>query len=80
MRDVNRVIGLVRGYTLITPPPTPKEMAETNFRKIDIDAYDEDVLVETELYNPDPRGPAQILSDTKQKTSAVRSALSKYNP
>jgi len=52
-------------------------MAEINFRKIDIDAYDEDVLVETELYDPDPRNPAQILNDTKQKATAVRSALSK---
>ena len=52
-------------------------MADINFRKIDIDAYDEDVLAETELYDPDPRDPAQILNDTKQKASAVRSALSK---
>jgi actin related protein 2/3 complex, subunit 5 len=52
-------------------------MADINFRKIDIDAYDEDVLVETELYDPDPRNPAQVLNDTKQKAVAVRSALSK---
>lgn len=52
-------------------------MAESNFRKIDIDAYDEDVLVETELYDPDPRDPAQILNDAKQRAVAVRSALSK---
>ena len=54
-------------------------MAEIGFRKIDIDAYDEDVLVETELYDPDPRAPAQFLNDTKQKAAAVRSALSKYS-
>jgi actin related protein 2/3 complex subunit 5 len=52
-------------------------MAEINFRKIDIDVYDEDVLVETELYDPDPRDSAQIMNDTKQKAAAVRSALSK---
>jgi len=52
-------------------------MTDVNFRKIDIDAYDEDVLVETELYDADPRGPAQVLNDTKQKATAVRSALSK---
>ncbi|KAN0080266.1 Actin-related protein 2/3 complex subunit 5 [Tylopilus felleus] len=48
-----------------------------SFRKIDVDQYDEDVLQETELYDPDPRDPAQVLSDTKQKQLAVRSALNK---
>ncbi|KAF9643498.1 arp2/3 complex subunit [Thelephora ganbajun] len=52
-------------------------MSDVNFRKIDIDIYDEDVLVETELYDADPRDPAQVLNDTKQKATAVRSALSK---
>jgi len=52
-------------------------MADVNFRKIDIDAYDEDALVETELYDADPRDPTQALSDAKQKATAVRSALSK---
>ena len=50
---------------------------DTSFRKINIDAYDEDTLLETELYDPDPREPATILSDTKQKANAVRSALAK---
>jgi actin related protein 2/3 complex subunit 5 len=48
-----------------------------SFRKIDIDAYDEDVLLEAELYDPDPRDPAQVLSDTKQKAAAVRSSLAR---
>ncbi|KAF8127621.1 actin-related protein ARPC5 [Boletus edulis] len=48
-----------------------------SFRKIDVDAYDEDVLQDTELYAPDPREPAQVLSDTKQKQLAVRSALNR---
>jgi len=48
-----------------------------SFRKIDVDVYDEDVLQETELYAPDPREPAQVLSDTKQKQLGVRSALNK---
>jgi actin related protein 2/3 complex, subunit 5 len=47
------------------------------FRKIDIDAFDEDVLQESELYEPDPRDPAQVLQDAKQKAAAVRAALSK---
>jgi len=53
-------------------------MSVISFRKIDIDAYDEDVLVETELYDADPRDPARVLNDAKQKATAVRSALSKY--
>ncbi|KAG6336739.1 hypothetical protein ID866_2344 [Astraeus odoratus] len=48
-----------------------------SFRKIDIDAFDEDILQESELYDPDPRQPAQVLSDARQKQSAVRSSLSK---
>jgi len=47
------------------------------FRKIDIDAYDEDVLLEDELYDIDPRDPTQVLSDAKQKQAAVRSFLAK---
>jgi actin related protein 2/3 complex subunit 5 len=47
------------------------------FRKIDIDQYDEDVLYEEELYDADPRDPATVLADAKDKQSAVRSALSK---
>ncbi|KAI5986684.1 actin-related protein ARPC5 [Pisolithus albus] len=48
-----------------------------SFRKIDIDAFDEDVLRETELYEPDPRDPAQVLADARQKQATVRSALSR---
>ena len=51
---------------------------DVNFRKIDIDQYDEDVLLDSELYDSDPRDPAQVLSDTKQSAAAVRSSLSKY--
>jgi actin related protein 2/3 complex subunit 5 len=47
------------------------------FRKIDVDAYDEDVLLETELYDPDPRGPQQVIEDAKAKTASVRTSLSK---
>lgn len=49
----------------------------SNFRKIDIDQFDEDVLNEEELYDPDPRDPSQVLADTKQKASAVRGYLTK---
>ncbi|KAA1466820.1 arp2/3 complex subunit [Dentipellis sp. KUC8613] len=50
---------------------------DVNFRKIDIDAYDEDVLLESELYEPDPRDPAQVIEEAKAKAVAVRSSLSK---
>ncbi|KAL5496145.1 ARC15_3 [Sanghuangporus vaninii] len=45
--------------------------------KIDIDRYDEDVLLEEELYEPDPRDPAQVLADTRAKATTVRSFLAK---
>ena len=51
---------------------------DTAFRKIDIDKYDEDVLLEEELYEPDPRDPAQVLADTRAKATTVRSFLAKY--
>lgn len=51
---------------------------DVNFRKIDIDLYDEDVLLDSELYEADPRDPAQALNDVKQKAAAVRGSLAKY--
>lgn len=50
---------------------------EFAFRKIDIDVYDEDVIAEEELYDADPRDPAQVLANTKAKAGTVRSALAK---
>ena len=50
---------------------------DINFRKIDVDAYDEDVLLETELYDPDPRGSQQVVEDAKAKAASVRTSLSK---
>lgn len=49
-----------------------------SFRKIDVDAFDEDVLHESELYDAETRDPAQVLDDAKQKSVAVRSLLSKF--
>lgn len=48
------------------------------FRKIDIDIYDEDAFLESELFEPDPRDPAQVLNDAKQKQTTVRSQLAKF--
>ncbi|KAF8626032.1 hypothetical protein AX15_005122 [Amanita polypyramis BW_CC] len=50
---------------------------DINFRKIDIDIYDEDVLQESDIYESDPRDPTQLLNDAKQKQGPVRSALAK---
>jgi actin related protein 2/3 complex, subunit 5 len=50
---------------------------DINFRKIDVDAYDEDVLLETELYDPDPRGPQQVTEDAKARAASVRTSLAK---
>ena len=50
---------------------------DISFRKIDIDAYDEDILLETELYDPDPRGPQQVIQDSKAKAASVRTSLAK---
>lgn len=47
------------------------------FRKIDIDAYDEDALQESELYEADARDPAQVLDEARQRQAAVRSSLAK---
>jgi actin related protein 2/3 complex, subunit 5 len=48
-----------------------------DFRKINIDQYDEDKLLEEELYEPDPRDPATVLADAKQKAAGVRGLLAK---
>ncbi|KAE9406712.1 actin-related protein ARPC5 [Gymnopus androsaceus JB14] len=47
------------------------------FRKIDIDAFDEDVLQESELYEADSRDPAQVLEEVKARQTSVRSYLAK---
>ncbi|CEL56656.1 Actin-related protein 2/3 complex subunit 5 OS=Mus musculus GN=Arpc5 PE=2 SV=3 [Rhizoctonia solani AG-1 IB] len=50
-------------------------MADTAFRKIDVDKLEEDILLATDLYDPDPRGPDGALADAKAKTGQVRTAL-----
>ncbi|KAJ4487557.1 ARP2/3 complex 16 kDa subunit (p16-Arc)-domain-containing protein [Lentinula aciculospora] len=47
------------------------------FRKIDIDAYDEDAIQESELYEADPRDPGQVLEEVRAKQVAARSLLAK---
>ncbi|SYW81843.1 uncharacterized protein UHO2_00348 [Ustilago hordei] len=46
-----------------------------NFRKIDIDQYDEDVISNEELVEPYPKSPEQALSDAKAKSIEVRTLI-----
>lgn len=66
-----------RDHVLVRPLDCISTSMDFNFRKIDVDAYDEDVLLATELYEPDPRGPEQVIEDAKAKAASVRSSLSK---
>lgn len=59
-------------------PTQPKRMASIDFRKINVDQYDEDILQEEELYDADPRDPATVLADAKNKAAAVRGTLAKW--
>jgi hypothetical protein len=51
---------------------------DTAFRKINIDALEEDILLPSDLYDPDPRGPAGVLSDAKSKSAEVRQLVSRW--
>ena len=46
-----------------------------NFRKIDIDQYDEDVISNEELVEPYPKSPEQALSYAKAKSTEVRTLI-----
>lgn len=48
---------------------------DTSFRRLPIDLYDEDRVLESELYTPDPRDPSTVLSDTRAKQGEVRGLL-----
>ncbi|GAA5903030.1 Arc15p [Sporobolomyces salmoneus] len=45
------------------------------FRKINVDQYDEELVLPSSLYVPDPRPSSQILSDTQSKERVIRQAL-----
>jgi hypothetical protein len=53
-------------------------MSEYAYRKIDIDALDEDVILPSDLYDPDPRGVQGVLSEAQRKSGEVRGLVSKY--
>ena len=46
-----------------------------NFRKIDIDQYDEDAITNEELVEPFLKSAEQALADAKAKSSEVRSLI-----
>ncbi|GAA5882523.1 hypothetical protein JCM3774_005184 [Rhodotorula dairenensis] len=52
-------------------------MAPIDFRRIDVDQYDEDRLDPTTLYHPDPRPPADVLAAAQQNDRLVRAAVQK---
>ncbi|BFZ63748.1 arp2/3 complex subunit [Saitoella coloradoensis] len=48
-----------------------------SFRKIDIDAYEEDVVTADDLYPPNPLSPEQVEADVHQRAQDVRALLSR---
>ena len=46
-----------------------------SFRKIDVDKYDEDVLLEEELIDIDPRSSTELAGIAKQKANDVRGLI-----
>ena len=75
------VKAIYRSFPVRGPPALLSSLfidtMDVNFRKIDVDAYDEDVLLETEICNPDPRGPQQAVEEVRAKAAAVRTLLAK---
>lgn len=55
--------------------PQPHSADMDNFRKIDIDQYDEDAFLDAELVEPFPKSPEQALADAKAKSTEVRSLI-----
>lgn len=60
-----------------TPTPSLLKLSITmdSFRKIDIDKYDEDVLLEEELVDVDQRNPSELSALAKQRATEVRSLV-----
>jgi hypothetical protein len=61
-------------FTLL-PTYNLTTMADSSFRRLDVDQYDEDRVLPSDLYIPDSRAPASVLSDTQGKATAVRGLL-----
>lgn len=50
-------------------------MAEVDWRAIDIDQYDEENALASELYPEDPRGEGALLQEAQRRQQLVRDAL-----
>jgi actin related protein 2/3 complex subunit 5 len=50
---------------------------EYAFRKIDIDALEEEILLPSDLYEPDPRGPDGAYAESQQRSQECRNLVSK---
>jgi actin related protein 2/3 complex subunit 5 len=50
---------------------------DLNFRRIDIDRFDEDAIQDSEVYQIDARNPADVLDQAKQRQIAVRGLLAR---
>ncbi|POW07980.1 hypothetical protein PSTT_07865 [Puccinia striiformis] len=50
---------------------------DTAYRKIDVDAYDEDLVTEEELYTHDPRSAQEVLAEAQSKATQARSFLTR---
>ena len=63
-------------FAAIAPTGQIVEMTARNWRTIDIDALDpEGQLTEDELVDPDPRSPAEAVTQAKSRSGQVRSML-----
>ncbi len=52
----------------------------TAFRKIDIDALEEETILPSDLYDPDPRGTEGVRADAQRKSGEVRGLVSRWVP
>lgn len=70
---------LVDNWTqpLSTQLPQSNPTMDGAFRKINIDLLEEDVLLPSDLYDPDPRGVEGVLADAKNRSGEVRGLVSK---
>lgn len=50
---------------------------DNSFRKLPVDLYSEDLILESDLYSPDSRSPSQVLEETKSKHSQIKLLLQK---
>lgn len=56
-------------------PSTTHPIAMDSFRRINVDKYDEDTLLEDELIDVDTRSPAELAGLAKQRANDVRGLI-----